>query len=112
MFFLNNSTVTGIVDRLEKREFVRRIRISKDRRQVHLEITEQGIEFLKKAPKPLQDQFLDRLKSLDEEKITLILWSLEMLVDMLGNKESKMEMPTPPIHITLPDSMTNIEDEI
>ena len=33
--FLNNSTVTGIVDRLEKREFVRRIRISKDRRQVH-----------------------------------------------------------------------------
>ena len=38
--FLNNSTVTGIVDRLEKREFVKRVRISKDRRQVHLEITE------------------------------------------------------------------------
>ena len=110
--FLNNSTVTGIVDRLEKREFVRRIRISKDRRQVHLEITEQGITFLKKAPKPLQDQFMDRLKALDEEKITLILWSLEMLVDMLGNQESKMEILTPPIHITPPDSMTNIEDEI
>jgi len=110
--FLNNSTVTGIADRLEKREFVRRIRISKDRRQVHLEITEQGIEFLKKAPKPLQDQFIDRLKALDEEKITLILWSLEMLVDMLGNKETKIEFPAPPMHITQPDSMTNIEDEI
>jgi MarR family transcriptional regulator, organic hydroperoxide resistance regulator len=110
--FLNNSTVTGIVDRLEKREFVRRIRISKDRRQVHLEITEQGIKFIKKAPKPLQDQFIDRLKALDEEKITLILWSLEMLVDMLGNKEIKMELPAPPIHITQPDGMTNIENEI
>ncbi len=94
--FLNNSTVTGIVDRLEKREFVRRVRISKDRRQVHLEITEQGINFIKKAPKPLQNKFIDRLKGLDEEKITLILWSLEMLVDMFGKKETKMEIPTPP----------------
>lgn len=110
--FLNNSTVTGIVDRLEKIEFVRRVRISKDRRQVHLEITEQGIEFLKKAPKPLQDQFIGRLKALDKEKITLILWSLEMLVDMLGNKDTKVEMPTPPIHITQPESMTNIESDI
>ena len=110
--FLNNSTVTGIVDRLEKREFVKRVRISKDRRQVHLEITEQGINFIKKAPKPLQDQFIDRLKGLDEEKITLILWSLEMLVDMFGKKETKMEIPTPPIHITQSDGMINIENDI
>ena len=110
--FLNNSTVTGIVDRLEKREFVRRVRISKDRRQVHLEITDPGIGFIKTAPKPLQDQFIDRLKALDEEKITLILWSLEMLVDMLGNKDTTMEIPTPPIHITQPEGMTNIEGDI
>jgi DNA-binding MarR family transcriptional regulator len=110
--FLNNSTVTGIIDRLETREFVKRVRISKDRRQVHVEITESGVKFIKKAPKPLQDQFIGRLRTLDEEKTTLILWSLEMLVDMLGNKETKMEIPTPPIHINPPDSMTNIEDEI
>ena len=110
--FLNNSTVTGIVDRLEKRKFVRRIRISKDRRQIHLEITEQGIKFIKKAPKPLQDRFIDRLKALDEEKIALITWSLEMLVDMFGNKETKMKIPTPPIHINQPDGMPNIEHEI
>ena len=48
--FLNNSTVTGIVDRLETREFVKRVRISKDRRQVHLEITDQGVKFIKKRP--------------------------------------------------------------
>jgi DNA-binding MarR family transcriptional regulator len=110
--FLNNSTVTGIVDRLEKRELVRRVRISKDRRQVHIEITDQGIEFTKQAPKPLQDQFLDRLQALEEEKITLILWALEMLVDMLGDKEAKLEVPTPPVHIIQPDGVTNIENEI
>ncbi len=30
---LNNSTVTGIIDRLEKRNLVRRVRQSRDRRQ-------------------------------------------------------------------------------
>jgi len=110
--FLNNSTVTGIVDRLETREFVKRVRISKDRRQVHLEITEQGVNFIKKAPKPLQDQFIERLNTLDQEKITLILWSLEMLVDMLGSKKSKVEISTPPTHITQPNGLDNVEDEI
>lgn len=110
--FLNNSTVTGIIDRLEKRELVRRVRISKDRRQIHIEITGQGIEFIKKAPKPIQDQFMDRLVALDEDKIALILWSLEILVDMLGNRDRTMEIPTPPSHIGQPDGTIIVEDEI
>ncbi len=94
--FLNNSTVTGIIDRLEKREFVKRSRISKDRRQVHLEVTELGISFVKVAPRPLQDKFINRLTRLEKEKITLIMWSLEMLVDMLGDKEIKTGLTIPP----------------
>ena len=110
--YLNNSTITGIIDRIEKRDFVRRTRISKDRRQVHVEITDQGIKFINQAPKPIKDQFVDRIISLDEEKITLILWSLEMLVDMLGKKDSKMKIPTPPIHITQPDGDLTVGNEI
>ena len=110
--YLNNSTVTGIIDRLEKRELVRRIRISKNRRQVHIEITEEGIKFIKKAPKPIQDQFMDRLIALDEDKIALILWSLEMLVDMLGSKTTTMEILTPPNYITHQNDIIHVEDEI
>ena len=110
--FLNNSTVTGIVDRLEKRELVKRVRVSKDRRQVHVEVTDQGIAFINEAPKPIQDQFMDRLLTLDEDKIGLILWSLEMLVDMLGNKDTTLQIPMPPSHITRPNGMAIVEDEL
>jgi DNA-binding MarR family transcriptional regulator len=110
--FLNNSTVTGIIDRLEKRELVRRVRISKDRRQIHIEITGQGLEFIKKAPKPIQDQFMDRLVALDADKIALILWSLEILVDMLGTQDGIMRIPTPPSHIGQPDGTIIVEDEM
>jgi DNA-binding MarR family transcriptional regulator len=102
--YLNNSTVTGIVDRLEKREFLRRTRISKDRRQVHLEITEAGIDFIKTAPTPLQERFIERLAELDEEKVTMILWSLEMLVDMLGPEKTHFKIVSPPSHISQPKS--------
>lgn len=88
---LNNSTVTGIVDRLEKRGLVERKRISKDRRQVHVQITEAGTLFLESAPTPLQNHFQERLNQLDKEKVANILWSLEMLLEMLDSAEK----PTP-----------------
>ena len=84
LLYLNNSTVTGIVDRLENHNLVRRTRISKDRRQIHVEITEDGLEFIKTAPNPIQEGFLERLESLGEEEVALLLWALEQLVDMLG----------------------------
>ena len=84
LVYLNSSTLTGIVDRLEKQNLVRRTRISKDRRQIHVEITDVGLEFIKNAPNPIQEGFLERLESLEEDKVTLLLWALELLVDMLG----------------------------
>ena len=102
--FLNNSTVTGIIDRLEKRELVRRNRISKDRRQVHVEITDAGMQFIKEAPMPLQQRFIERLQRLDEEKITMILWALELLVDMFGPEKEKVKVAPPPTHLTSPQT--------
>ena len=97
LIYLNNSTVTGIVDRLEKRNLVRRTRISKDRRQIHVEITEAGLEFLKVAPKPLQSQFVEHLENLEQDKIALILWALDLLVQLLHTekveKDSVFENP-------------------
>jgi MarR family transcriptional regulator, organic hydroperoxide resistance regulator len=110
--FLNNSTVTGIVDRLENRGFVQRTRISKDRRQVHAEITQTGIEFIEKSPPPLRKTFFNRLAELEEEKITLILWSLEMLVDMLGPEKELMKVPVPPAHFDEPEDEINTPNEI
>jgi len=109
---LNNSTVTGNVDRLEKRDLVKRTRISQDRRQVHVEITNEGTRFIHKAPEPLQRRFIERLQELDEEKITLILWVLEMLVDLIGPEKPKTEIPTPPTHVVQPTGDITPEGDI
>ncbi len=65
--FINNSTVTGIIDRLESRDLVQRVRISKDRRQVHVEITQAGLEFIKDAPTPIHHHFVQKLENMKNE---------------------------------------------
>jgi DNA-binding MarR family transcriptional regulator len=104
--------VTGIVDRLEKRDLVQRNRISKDRRQVHVEITDVGSRFIQSAPEPLQTRFIERLMQLDEEKVAMILWALEMLVDLLGPTEPRGDIPSPPSHISQPVSDITTETDI
>lgn len=85
--FANASTVTGIVDRLERHGFVQRTRVSKDRRQIHVEITEEGIEFLKTAPQPLQEQLVEKLQDFCSEEFEEVLEVTDKLVDLIGDVE-------------------------
>lgn len=85
--YVNSSTVTGIVDRLEKRNLVRRTRVSKDRRQIHVEITEEGLEFIANAPGPLEEKFAQRISKLDKDEVKAILFAIEKLVSMLNPSE-------------------------
>lgn len=87
--FVNSSTVTGIVDRLEKRDFVRRTRVSKDRRQIHVEVTENGQQFLANAPAPLEERFAQRLNQLDKDEIKALLFAIEKLVAMLNPEDAE-----------------------
>ncbi|WP_022666699.1 MarR family winged helix-turn-helix transcriptional regulator [Desulfospira joergensenii] len=101
--FINNSTVTGIIDRLETRKLVQRVRISKDRRQIHVEITEEGLKFLENAPTPIHHQFIAKLENMKKEDVSMILWGLELLVDMLGQANPSSTTTHPPKHVMHPE---------
>jgi len=49
---VNSSTVTGVIDRLEKKDLVRRLRISQDRRVITVELTKSGKNARRKCPIP------------------------------------------------------------
>lgn len=89
--FLNKSTVTGIVDRLERRRLVRRNRISFDRRQIHVEITEEGLAFLEQAPTPLQENFQKRFKALNESEREEIMKAIDRIVELMDLDEASID---------------------
>ena len=81
---LSNATVTGIVDRLEARQLVKRVRSAADRRQVLVEMAPSGQELLKTMPSLLQDNFIRELQSLQKWEQTQILSSLERVASIMN----------------------------
>ncbi|WP_144392081.1 MarR family winged helix-turn-helix transcriptional regulator [Pleionea sediminis] len=80
---LSSATVTSILDRLEKRGLVRRIRSTTDKRKVGLHATEDGLETLQSAPKPLQQHFIARFEALEEWEQTQMLATMQRIAKMM-----------------------------
>ena len=80
---VRSSTVTGVIDRLEKKKFVRRVRKSNDRRVIIIELTDAGKKFAQNAPSPVQRKIMEGLKNLPASQIEKIVYGLNMLTRML-----------------------------
>lgn len=84
---VSHPTMTGILDRLEKRGLVRRTRDTRDRRRVTAGVTVQGLELLRAAPSPLQDRFRSKFAELEEWEQTLMLATLQRIAAMMDAGE-------------------------
>jgi DNA-binding MarR family transcriptional regulator len=82
---VKSSTVTGVIDRLELKGLVTRIRNSPDRRIITIELTESGKSLAENAPPPIQQKIIDGMKrhsDLEKEQIVLSLTKLTNMLDV------------------------------
>ena len=86
---LSQATVTGVLERLEKRTLVLRQRDDIDRRRVLVRITEDGLRLLETAPPPLQESFVEQFNALEDWEQAMMLSSLQRLVVMMDAKSIK-----------------------
>ncbi|MCP4176610.1 MAG: MarR family transcriptional regulator, partial [bacterium] len=66
---LANSTITGIIDRLEKKDVITRERQSTDRRLVLIKLNPGKEQIYQETRKIREDYFYDKLKELDNNKL-------------------------------------------
>jgi DNA-binding MarR family transcriptional regulator len=88
---VKSSTVTGVVDRLEKKGFVERMRNSPDRRVITIQLTEAGKKLAQNAPPPIQQKIIDGLKKTDKARTDQIVHSLNMLTGMLDVQDLEVK---------------------
>lgn len=84
-------TVTGILDRLERRGLVERVRGQQDRRKLDVRVTEEGRRVLQRAPSLFQDQFCQRLRQLAEWERTQMLATLQRIAAMMESSDGTEE---------------------
>lgn len=80
---LSQATVTTILDRLELRKLIYRVRSTQDKRKVHAHLTEEGAVLLARAPLPLQDNFIRKFHHLDQWEQSMIVASLQRVANMM-----------------------------
>jgi len=85
---VSSSTVTGILDRLEAKELVRRVRNPRDRRSITVSLTETGRRLAEIAPPPVQQRIVNGLKRLPDEEFQEILQGLSRLLGLLKMSEN------------------------
>ena len=80
---LSQATVTTILNRLQDRGLIERVRSQVDKRVVNARLTEIGRDTLSTSPPLLHEQFIDRFESLDEWEKTQMLSTLQRVATMM-----------------------------
>ena len=83
---LSQATVTGILERMEKRELLTRKRSENDKRRSLVRLTGLGRQTIENAPPLMQETFVERFTSLQEWEQMLILSVLQRLVVLMEAK--------------------------
>jgi len=85
--YLNPATVVGILNRLEGKGLVLRVRVRDDRRIVDVNLTPEGKALVTRAPEVAQGLLAAGLEVLPAARLTDIASSLDELVHILGAQE-------------------------
>lgn len=106
---LSPATVTSILDRLEVKNLVQRVRSTEDKRRVGLFLTDDGRDILQNAPMPFQEHFTNRFAKLQEWEQSQMVATMQRIASMMdaenidaspllevGNIADKVDMDATP----------------
>ena len=97
LMYVTPSNMTGIIDRLEKKELVERKRKEGDRRVSMIILTEAGKSMSKNIPDPIEKKFIKQLSDLENEHVQLLAMAMNQilnLVDIEDIEEIPLEVST------------------
>ena len=80
---LSQATVTTILNRLESRQLIERVRGATDRRIVNARLTTEGQNILSTVPPLLHEEFISKFENLNDWEKTQLLSSLQRVATMM-----------------------------
>jgi DNA-binding MarR family transcriptional regulator len=105
---LNSSTISGIINRLEKKGLLAKLPKQGDKRVVNIVLTSAGAKLLQKIPELLHEQLSQKLETLSQPQFYEIERGLDALVILLDLQEVDAS-PLLTIEDTIDDSMDETE---
>jgi DNA-binding MarR family transcriptional regulator len=104
--YVTPSNITGIIDRLEKKGLVERIRKQGDRRIALITLTKEGAELSKSLPDPVEKKLISELSDLEPDHVHMLDLAMNKILNLIDAKGIE-ETPLGIEHGSSP----NIEEE-
>ena len=95
LMYVTPSNITGIIDRLEKKGLVERVRRERDRRVTLLVLTAAGKELSEGIPDAIEKQLINQLSDLENEHVQILAMAMNQvlnLIDTSGVEEKPLEI--------------------
>lgn len=95
--YVTPSNITGIIDRLEKKGLVERIKKEGDRRVALITLTESGNELSNSLPDPIEKKLINELADLEPEHVRILAMVMNQilnLIDAKGVEDAFLELPS------------------
>jgi DNA-binding MarR family transcriptional regulator len=89
--FVTPSNITGIIDRLEKKQLVERIKKEGDRRVALITLTDSGKELSRTLPDPIMKKFIAELADLEPEHVQLLGMAMNQILNLIDTEEVEEE---------------------
>ena len=86
MLYVTPSNITGIIDRLEKKDLVERIKKQGDRRVALITLTESGQQLGRSIPDPIINLFISELSDLEPEHLKSLDLAMNQVLDLIDAK--------------------------
>lgn len=102
--YLHPATMVGLLDRLESKGLVKRVRSEKDRRVVHIELTPRGVAIVESSPEVVQRLLVNGLEQLSDQNLKKTSDGLRHIATILGVED------TPP-HLIMSTEVNLSEEE-
>ena len=84
--YVTPSNITGIIDRLEKKGLVERIRKQGDRRIALITLTKKGAELSKSLPDPVEKKLISELSDLEPDHVQMLGLAVNQILNLIDAK--------------------------
>ncbi|CAB5103015.1 hypothetical protein D3OALGA1CA_1560 [Olavius algarvensis associated proteobacterium Delta 3] len=85
--YVTPSNITGIIDRLEKKGLVQRVRKEGDRRVALIMLTQAGEQLSSQLPDPIEIKLISALSDLESKKIADLRGALKLMLRLVDAQE-------------------------
>jgi len=91
--YVTPSNITGIIDRLEKKALVERIRKQGDRRVALITLTQSGQKLGQTIPDPIEKKFVNQLADLEPEHLQILAMTMNQILTLTNTNEEEEPYP-------------------